>query len=101
MRSGLWIWNSSLFEKVLWVYFADRTQKFEFHVRVLDSDYKPYLSANSAIEPDDAGWYTFDLSNGDQCIFNVPQGGHYQVWEDPLGYTRILQNHHSNEDGIW
>lgn len=67
--------------------FADRTQKFEFHVQVLDSDYEPYLSANSAIEPDDAGWYTFDLSNGDQCIFNVPQGGHYQVWEDPLGYT--------------
>lgn len=66
--------------------FADRTQKFKFHVQVLDSDNEPYLSANSAIEPDNAGWYTFDLSNGDQCIFNVPQGGHYQVWEDPLGY---------------
>lgn len=67
--------------------FADRTQAFEFRVQVLDRNSNPYLDASAEIPPDSQGWYEFSLSNGDECIFNVPQGGYYRVTENPLEYT--------------
>lgn len=65
---------------------ADRNQKFDFKVKVLDKDGNSYASASSTVQMNSEGWYEFKLSDSQQMLFTVPKGGSYQVQEAPAGY---------------
>lgn len=67
---------------------ASKQEMFEFSVRILDAEDKPYKKASTNVMPDENGVYTFKLADGNLQVFSVPKGGSYEVTEtNTKGYT--------------